>query len=285
MYGRYRNSATQDNLLKKYFADLKKYPPLSRYEEEKLLKKIREGDPRARSKLISSNLRFVITVAKRYKFINDVPFEDLIAVGNLGLLRAARRFDARRNVRFISFAVWWVRQAIIQTISMHTHQIRIPLNRVHRGLKIKKCEELLCKKLNRNPTLEELADEAGLRSDELRKFLASQPSVISIDSTPVDADEDLLLRDIITDVQTDPLYIIERRVLAEEIQKILAALTDRERIVLKHRFGLQHTRSHTLEEIGKLLGLTRERVRQIEAQALQKLRHPTRIGSLQTLRY
>ena len=139
----YRKSDALDLLLKEYFRDLKRFPPLSRKEEEHLLERIRQGDPRAKRRLILANLRFVVSVAKRYKFINDVPFEELIAVGNLGLMRAARRFKHDRHVRFISYAVWWIRQAIIQTVSMHTNPIRIPLNRVHTGLKLKKIEEQL----------------------------------------------------------------------------------------------------------------------------------------------
>ncbi|RCK80702.1 MAG: RNA polymerase sigma factor RpoD [Candidatus Ozemobacter sibiricus] len=275
-----RNQFHQNRLLKEYFRDLKRFPPLSKREEEVLLRQFKQGDPRARARLILSNLRFVVAVAKRYKFIKDVPFEDLIAVGNLGLMRAARRFNHAHKVRFISYAVWWIRQAIIQVISMHTHPIRLPLNRVHQGLKLKKLEEQLSKKLNRKPTLEELAREAGMKTQDLRKFLADNPVVLSLDSTPVDPDEELYLRDVITDPKGDPLVQAEQRSLREEVEKVMAALTDREKLVISFRFGLQSQRACTLEEIGKLLGLTRERVRQIEAQALEKLRHPSRAARL-----
>ncbi len=280
----FKRNAAADYLVKQYFQDLKKHPPLSRREEELLLQKVKAGDPRAKARLILANLRFVVSVAKRYKFINDVPFEDLIAVGNLGLMRAVRRFQFDRNVRFISYAVWWIRQAMIQVISLHTHPIRIPLNRVHLGLKLKKLEESLNKKLNRKPTLDELAEAAQMKSQELRKFLADSPIVVSMDTTPVDLDEDLFLRDVITDPNADPLTLAERKAFTEEIQKVLSVLTEREKIVIKHRFGLQQTRAHTLEEIGKLLGLTRERVRQIEFQAIQKLRHPSRSSRLDIFR-
>ncbi len=269
-----------EEILKFYFRELKRCPPLSRREEETLLKRIQHGDQKAKGRLILANLRFVVSVAKRYRFINDVPFEDLVAVGNLGLMRAARRFDQNRNVRFISYAVWWVRQAIIQTISMHTHPIRLPLNRVHLALKLKKIEENLGKKLNRRPTLVELAKAASMTTDEIRKFFAGNPVVVSMDSTPVDSEEDLYLRDSIPDFNADPLVQSERKSMNEEIQKVFVSLSEREKIVLKHRFGLQQSKAHTLEEIGKLLGLTRERVRQIEAQALQKLKHPSRANKL-----
>ena len=284
MLRNYRTQDQGDRLLKDYFRDLKRYPPLSRKEEETLIKCIREGDPQAKSRLILSNLRFVVSVAKRYKFINEVPFEELIAVGNLGLMRAAKRFNHDRNVRFISYAVWWIRQAIIQAISIHSNAIRLPLNRVHTGLKIKKIKEKLQKKLNRRPTIEELAQAADMRIKDLQKFMVENPVVVSIDTTPVDADEGLFLRDVVTDNSGDPMVLIEKKSLAEEIQKVLSALTDREQIVVKHRFGLQHTKTHTLEEIGKLLGLTRERVRQIEFQAMQKLRHPSRSDRLRWYR-
>lgn len=282
MSGYRRNTAT-DQLLRQYFRELKKYPPLSRKEEELLLAKIKAGGlsgRQAEKRLIKANLRFVVSVAKRYKFINDVPFEDLIAVGNLGLLRAAKRFDHKRNVRFISYAVWWIRQAMIQAVSMHANTIRIPLNRIHTGLRLKKSEETLRKHLNRQPTIEELAEEVGMNPEELRKFLADTPNVVSLDTTMVDNEEDLVLSDVITDPKGDPEVLSSEKALKDDVQKLFASLTDRERIVLQQRFGFQTDRSHTLEEIGKLLSLTRERVRQIENQALQKLRHPSRASIL-----
>ncbi|MGM0598802.1 MAG: sigma-70 family RNA polymerase sigma factor [Candidatus Rifleibacteriota bacterium] len=271
----------KDNLLlKNYFKDLKKYPPLSKEEEITLLKRVKTGDSRAQARLILANLRFVVAVAKRYRHINDVPFEDLIAVGNLGLMRAAKRFDCNKNVRFISYAVWWIRQAMIQIVSSHGNPIRLPLNRVHTGLKIRKLEDTLQKKLNRKPTLEELAEAAFMKPKDLRKFLRDIPSVVSMDTTPVDPEEDLYLRDVITDYESDPLAEAEKRSLEQELNRIMTSLTERERIVLMHRFGLHETKSHTLEEIGRLLGVTRERVRQIESQALSKLRNPRRSDDL-----
>jgi RNA polymerase primary sigma factor len=272
----------ENQLLKNYFKDLKKYPPLSREEELTLLKQVQEGNEKAKARLILANLRFVVAVAKRYRHINEVPFEDLIAVGNLGLMRAAQRFDSEKNVRFISYAVWWIRQAMIQVVSSHGNPIRLPLNRVHTGLRIKKLEETLIKKLNRRPTLEELAEAATMKPKDLSKFLRDIPSVVSMDSTPVDTDEDLFLRDVITDYESDPLAEAERKALDNELEEVLASLSDRERVVLMHRFGLHDTKSYTLEEIGKLLGVTRERVRQIESQALAKLRNPRRSTLLQT---
>ena len=271
-----------NQLLKDYFKDLKKHPPLSREEEMTLLKQVQEGNERAKARLILANLRFVVAVAKRYRHINEVPFEDLIAVGNLGLMRAAQRFDSDKNVRFISYAVWWIRQAMIQVVSSHGNPIRLPLNRVHTSLRIKKVEETLIKKLNRRPTLEELADAVMMKPKDLGKFLRDLPNVVSMDSTPVDSEEDLFLRDVITDFDSDPLAEAERKALEGELEKVLSSLSDRERIVLMHRFGLRDTKSYTLEEIGKLLGVTRERVRQIESQALAKLRNPRRSQLLHT---
>lgn len=273
----------QDNqLLKNYFKDLKKHPPLTREEEMVLLKQVQEGNERAKARLILANLRFVVAVAKRYRHINEVPFEDLIAVGNLGLMRAAQRFDSDKNVRFISYAVWWIRQAMIQVVSSHGNPIRLPLNRVHTSLRIKKVEETLIKKLNRRPTLNELADAVMMKPKDLSKFLRDIPNVVSMDSTPVDSEEDLFLRDVITDFDADPLAEAEKKALDGELEKVLSSLSDRERIVLMHRFGLRDTKSYTLEEIGKLLGVTRERVRQIESQALAKLRNPRRCEMLHT---
>lgn len=279
----YNNERENENqLLKNYFKDLKRYPPLSKDEELTLLKQVQEGNEKAKARLILANLRFVVAVAKRYRHINEVPFEDLIAVGNLGLMRAAQRFDCDKNVRFISYAVWWIRQAMIQVVSSHGNPIRLPLNRVHTGLRIKKLEETLIKKLNRRPTLEELAEAATMKPKDLSKFLRDLPSVVSMDSTPVDSEEDLFLRDVITDYESDPLAEAERKALDDELEEVLSSLSDRERVVLMHRFGLHDTKSYTLEEIGRLLGVTRERVRQIESQALAKLRNPRRCNQLQT---
>lgn len=272
----------ESQLLKNYFQDLKKHPPLTKEDEIILLKQVQQGDTRAKARLILANLRFVVAVAKRYRHINEVPFEDLIAVGNLGLMRAAQRFDSDKNVRFISYAVWWIRQAMIQVVSSHGNPIRVPLNRVHTSLRIKKIEETLIKKLNRRPTLDELAAGAMMKPKDLSKFLRDIPNVVSMDSTPVDTEEDLFLRDVIADFESDPLADAEKKALDCELEKVLSSLSDRERIVLMHRFGLHDTKSYTLEEIGKLLGVTRERVRQIESQALTKLRNPRRSQMLQT---
>lgn len=277
-----RDFENENLLLKNYFKDLKKYPPMSKEDETHLLKQVKAGNPRARARLIVANLRFVVAVAKRYKHINDVPFEDLIAVGNLGLMRAAQRFDCDKNVRFISYAVWWIRQAMIQMVSSHGNPIRLPLNRVHTGLKLRKLEETLVKKLNRKPTLEELAEAAFMKPKDLQKFLRDIPSVVSMDTTPVDPEEDLYLRDVITDYEADPLAEAEKKSLENELEMVLSCLNERERIVLMHRFGLHDKKSRTLEEIGKLLGVTRERVRQIESQALSKLRNPRRSDNLAT---
>ena len=276
-----REKENDNQLLRNYFKDLKKHPPLTREEEVVLLDQVKAGNERAKQRLILANLRFVVAVAKRYKHINEVPFEELIAVGNLGLMRAAQRFDCAKNVRFISYAVWWIRQAMIQVVSSHANPIRLPLNRVHTTLKLKKIEESLTKKLNRKPTLEELADSAMMRPQDLQRFIRDIPNVVSMDSTPVDSEEDLFLRDVITDTDYDPLAEAEKRALDQELEEALSCLTDKERIVVNHRFGLNDTRSYTLEEIGKLLGVTRERVRQIEAQALDKLRNPRRCEILQ----
>ncbi|MDD3000146.1 MAG: RNA polymerase sigma factor RpoD/SigA [Candidatus Riflebacteria bacterium] len=278
----HNNERSDENqLLKDYFKDLKKHPPLTKEEETILLKQVKEGNERAKKRLIVANLRFVVAVAKRYRHINEVPFEDLIAVGNLGLMRAAQRFDVDKNVRFISYAVWWIRQAMIQVVSSHGNPIRLPLNRIHTGLRIRKVEETLIKKLNRRPTLEELAEGTMMKPQDLSKFLRDIPNVISMDSTPVDADEDLFLRDVITDNESDPSAEIEKKALDSELEKLLDSLTEREKIVVIHRFGLGDLKPYTLEEIGKLLGVTRERVRQIEVQALAKLRNPRRSEVLQ----
>lgn len=273
-----------EKLLRDYFKELKKYPPLSKQEEEILLERFKQGDPKARAKLILANLRFVVTVAKKYRFINEVPFEDLIAVGNLGLLRAATRFKVGRKVRFISYAVWWIKQAIIHLLSLHTSTIRLPINKVNFAIRMKKAENNLIKKLNRKPMVEEVALEMGVKVDDLKKFILENPIVVSLDSPVNSEEDDLLLADTIPDPKGDPLKLAEEKALKEEIQKVMNILSDKERLVLDFRFGLKSSKTFTLEEIGKLIGVTRERVRQIEAQALQKLRHPTRLCRLSVFR-
>ncbi|NLM16710.1 MAG: RNA polymerase sigma factor RpoD/SigA [Candidatus Riflebacteria bacterium] len=263
-------------LLKKYFRDLKKHPPITKEEETELLKAAQRGSEAAKMKIVLSNLRFVISVAKKYRNINDIPFEELIAVGNLGLMKAAQRFDPDKNVRFISYAVWWIRQSIMQSLSAHKNPIRLPLNRVNMELRIKKARQTLLKQLNRKPTMEEIAEEIGITEQELSKFLRDQPSVISMDSTTVNSDEDLYLRDVIMDKDADLVKEIEKKVLDKEIKNVLDCLTEREQLVITYRFGLNDTKCYTLEEIGNFLGLTRERIRQIEANALKKLQNPYR---------
>jgi len=265
--------------IKLYLDQIARFPALTEEDEKKLGRLIRKGDEEALKRLIESNLKFVVSYVKRYRGMG-LGLLDLINEGNVGLIEAAKRFDPNRNVRFISYAVWWIRQAMIQAVSMHTNTIRIPLNRIHTGLRLKKSEETLRKHLNRQPTMEELAEEVGMNPEELRKFLADTPNVVSLDTTMVDNEEDLVLSDVITDPKGDPEILSSEKALKDDVQKLFAALTDRERIVLQQRFGFQTDRSHTLEEIGKLLSLTRERVRQIESQALQKLRHPSRAAIL-----
>lgn len=276
----FKDREDNNELLKDYFKDLKSHPPLSKKEELRILKQVQHGDEEAKKRLVLANLRFVVAVAKKYRHINEVPFEDLIAVGNLGLMRAAQRFDCDKSVRFISYAVWWIRQAMIQMVSSHANPIRMPLNRVNTALKLKKIEETLIKKLSRRPTIQELADEASMKAKDLIKFLRDIPSVVSMDSTIVDSDNDLCLRDVIADLDSDPLLEAEKKALKAELEQIMSSLDKRENIVLTRRFGLDGEETRTLEEIGKLLCVTRERVRQIESQALSKLRNPRRSGAL-----
>lgn len=265
-----------DGVIKAYFRELADHPPVTRDEERDLLRRVKNGDQRAMRELIMANLRFVVAVAKKYQHINDVPFEELIAEGNLGLLRAAQRFEDSFNVRFISYAVWWIRQAIVQVLSRYSHPVQLPLHRVHQLLKIRRVEEELGKKLNRRPSLFELADALKIQPARLHRFLESIPRATSLEN-PIDGDEDLELKDVLSDEgAADPSLACEMSVRSEEIQRALNTLKPREQLVLAHRFGLLTGRPETLEEIGKLMNLSRERVRQIEAEALDRLRHPVR---------
>lgn len=263
-------------MVKAYFRELRRHPPLSRAEELEILARIKRGDTRAMAELVKANLRFVVSVAKRYQNINDVPFEELIAEGNLGLIRAAQRFEESYHVRFISYAVWWVRQAVVQVLSRYAHPIQLPVHRVHQLLKIRRVEELLHKKLNRKPTLWEIADHLKIPPIRLYRFMQQIPLSTSLENR-VDDDDDVELKDVISDQgASDPSQQCEQKALFEELHLALAELKPKQQLVLMHRFGLVTGQPRTLEEIGKLLNLSRERVRQIEAEALARLRHPIR---------
>jgi RNA polymerase primary sigma factor len=251
-------------------------PLLSKEEEEELIRKVKEGDKKALDKLITSNLRFVINIASQYAEVG-VPFADLIAAGNLGLVEAAKRFDPSRGVKFITYAVWWIRHAITNTIWHETDIIRKP-NRVQAyGGKINNAYTHLKETLGREPTIDEVASylkEHGVKIDKgaIKNILLYKKTFIHLD-TPISEDNDLTVGNTISIHDTED---VEREIVEEDLKKIinelLTILSPRERTIIIHRYGLNGEEPKTLADVGKILGISKERARQIEIKALKKIR-------------
>lgn len=257
--------------LHRYLEDVAASQPLSAQEEVRLSARIRKGDHEARAKLIEANLRFVITVAYEYRN-QGVPIVDLISAGNVGLITAAERFDGNRGFKFISYAVWWIRQSILQTLAEHSRMVRLPLNRVDLLRRIARCA--VGQTSMRPP--EEIAEELGIPVEQVTETLTSGQRVLSLDASFGGEDENSLLDLMADDSQEPPDAMIMRNTLKKEITRALSTLEEREREVICLYFGLETGVEMTLEEIGRRYRLTRERVRQIKEKALRKLRHPTR---------
>ncbi len=254
-----------------YIQQMAKHPLLTPEEEKELAKKAKEGDKEALKKLVEGNLRFVVNVAKNFMGWG-VPLTDLIAAGNLGLIEAAKRFDPDKDVKFISYAVWWIRQAIMQTIFQQTGAVRIPVKESLFISKVKDTYEKLKEKLGREPTVEEIAKEVDASPKKVKQALQIVRMPISLDM-PVGEDEDTTLVDLMSKKGTED---VEKEVVEEELHKqlesLMNVLDEREKEIIKHRYGLEGVEPKTLNEVGEMLGISRERVRQLENRALKKLR-------------
>ena len=254
-----------------YIQQMAKHPLLTPEEEKELAKKAKEGDKEALKKLVEGNLRFVVNVAKNFMGWG-VPLTDLIAAGNLGLIEAAKRFDPDKDVKFISYAVWWIRQAIMQTIFQQTGAVRIPVKESLFISKLKETYEKLKEKLGREPTVEEIAKEVDASPKKIKQALQIVRMPVSLDM-PVGEDEDTTLVDLMSKKGTED---VEKEVVEEELHKqlesLLNVLDEREKEIIKHRYGLEGVEPKTLNEVGEMLGISRERVRQLENRALKKLR-------------
>jgi RNA polymerase primary sigma factor len=276
-----RRGAYEESSLDQYLKEISAYPLLTREQEVALAKEIHRGCEDSLDKLVRSNLRFVVSVAKKYQN-QGVALGDLINEGNLGLIRAAHKFDETKGIKFISYAVWWIRQAILQALAEQSRIVRVPLNRAGALHRIGKRSSTLLQELGREPTVDEIADELELSQEEVERTLAISQSHLSLDA-PLTPGEDNRLLDYLPDqFSAGPDDETYERALSSTIEEALGTLKEREAKVLRLYFGLDGTEPMTLEEIGTLLGITRERVRQIKEKALVRLRHASRARFLET---
>ncbi len=267
--------------LDKYLIEIGKLDLITAEDEVELAGRIREGDQIALEKLTKANLRFVVSVAKQYQN-NGLTLGDLINEGNLGLIKAAKRFDEKRGFKFISYAVWWIRQAIMQALAEQSRIVRLPLNRVGSLNKINKTFSELEQKYQREPSTEEVAEVVGVSVDDVIENLKVAGRHLSLDAPFVNGEENRLV-DVLYDAnESKPDTALISNSLVHEVQRALATLTARESDVLQLYFGLNNNTSMTLEEIGEHYNLTRERVRQIKEKATRRLRHTTRSSTLKT---
>ncbi|MBZ4663122.1 MAG: rpoD [Caloramator sp.] len=268
-----------DDPVRMYLKEIGKVPLLSADEEIELAKKIEKGDQEAKKKLAEANLRLVVSIAKRYVG-RGMLFLDLIQEGNLGLLKAVEKFDYRKGYKFSTYATWWIRQAITRAIADQARTIRIPVHMVETINKLIRVSRQLLQELGREPSAEEIAKEMDMEVDKVREILKIAQEPISLE-TPIGEEEDSHLGDFIPDDDAPaPAEAAAYTMLREQLMDVLDTLTPREEKVLRLRFGLDDGRARTLEEVGKEFKVTRERIRQIEAKALRKLRHPSRSKKL-----
>ncbi len=265
--------------LDKYLQEIGKVDLLTPDEEVELAKRIREGDPMALEKLTKANLRFVVSVAKQYQN-QGLSLGDLINEGNLGLIKAAQRFDETRGFKFISYAVWWIRQSILQALAEQSRIVRLPLNRVGSLNKISKTFSELEQKFEREPSPDELADVLEVTTSEVVDTMKISGRHISMDAPFVQGEENSLLDVLQNDTEETPDNELMNDSLRREVQRALSTLTQREADVITLYFGLNGEHSMTLEEIGEKFNLTRERVRQIKEKAIRRLRHTSRSKAL-----
>jgi RNA polymerase primary sigma factor len=259
------------DILDQYLFEVSQTPLLTPQQEVAIARLIQAGDPEAMQELIKRNLRFVISVAKKYQN-RGMPLSDLIGEGNLGLLTAARKFDPDQGVKFISYAVWWIRQSILAALARQGRTVRVPLNRTADLSRITRTSETLRQELRREPTFEEIAKNTGLAVDVVRSLAALNNAEVRLDA-PVEVEgERSTIERFIADEQGDPEEQAMERFLTERVDTALRSLAPRDAKVLRLYFGLDGGREHTLEEIGGMLGVTRERVRQLRDRALKRLR-------------
>ena len=268
-----------DDPVRMYLKEIGKVPLLTADEEIELAKRMEEGDVDAKHRLCEANLRLVVSIAKRYVG-RGMLFLDLIQEGNLGLIKAVDKFDYRKGYKFSTYATWWIRQAITRAIADQARTIRIPVHMVETINKLIRVSRQLLQEYGREPLPEEIAEEMGISEDKVREIIKIAQEPVSLE-TPIGEEEDSHLGDFLPDEDAPaPAEAAAFTLLKEQLMSVLSTLTPREEMVLKLRFGLEDGRQRTLEEVGKEFNVTRERIRQIEAKALRKLRHPSRSRKL-----
>ena len=272
-------AVTVDDPVKVYLKEIGRVPLLSSEEEIDLANRIADGDVQAKQRLSEANLRLVVSIAKRY-LGRGMQFLDLIQEGNLGLIKAVDKFDYTKGFKFSTYATWWIRQAITRAIADQARTIRIPVHMVETINKVKKVQSQLLHQNGHEPTPDEIAEELDLPVDKVREIMRVAQEPVSLE-TPIGEEEDSHLGDFIPDDGAPaPADAASHTMLREQLSDVLSTLTPREEKVLRLRFGLEDGRSRTLEEVGREFNVTRERIRQIEAKALRKLRHPSRSRKL-----
>ena len=277
----YSDSSNTSNAMKMYLKEIEEYPMLSAKEEVELAKAIIDSSEEAKEKFINANYRLVVSIAKRYRK-ESVDMLDLIQAGNIGLIKAVEKYDYKKGFKFSTYATWWIKQSITRYIDDCENTIRIPVHLHQRINFVKRKKQELANVLQREPSMEELAEVCELEVDKVLDILKRDKNIVSLD-TPIKEDEDSSLVEFIpSDAHFGDVVIheVEQNNLREKIDEVLTGLSDQEQQVLRMRFGLDDDTPKTLEEIGKVFGVTRERIRQIEAKAIRKLRHPSRLKLL-----
>ena len=275
------DSSSASNAMKMYLKEIEEYKMLTASEEIELAKEIDNSIPEAKEKFINANYRLVVSIAKKYRKEN-VDMLDLIQAGNIGLIKAVEKYDYKKGFKFSTYATWWIKQSITRYIDDCENTIRIPVHLHQRINFIKRKKQELSNELQREPSLDELAEVCDMEPDKILEILKRDKNVVSLD-TPIKEDEDSSLVEFIpSDANLDDVVIheVEQKNLREKIDELLTGLNDQEQKVLRMRFGLDDDDPKTLEEIGKVFGVTRERIRQIEAKAIRKLRHHSRLKQL-----
>ena len=271
--GQYLDDVSDDSV-RLYLREIGKIPLLSAEEEMDLARRIVEGDKKAKDKMAEANMRLVVSIAKRYSG-RGLDFLDLVQEGNTGLLRAVEKFDPDKGFKFSTYATWWIRQAITRAIADQARTIRIPVHMVETINKLLRTQRRMTQELNREPTIEELSKELDMEPEKIEYVIKIKQDISSLDAGVGrdGEDDDSVLQDFIVDEDTvSPEDSASNQLLKEQVQEILSSLSDREQKIVRMRFGLDNGKNHTLEEVGQEFAVTRERIRQIEAKALAKLR-------------